>query len=126
MFRPADRIPLIEWHIREATMREWRKQGYPENANQKSFFDLDPFYLNVPISLGMYPGFEEKTIEENDQYRIWQDNTGAIRKDFAQIENPGFVTRSWLKFPVENREDFEEMKRGTTAENHAGTLKTGI
>ena len=74
-------------------------------------FDLDPLYLNVPISFGMYPEFEEKTLEEDGRYRIWQDNTGAVRKDFSEIENPGFVTRSWLKFPVENREDFIEMKK---------------
>jgi uroporphyrinogen decarboxylase len=79
--------------------------------NQKLFFNLDPAYLDVPIRMSLYPDFEEKTLEENAQYRIWQDNLGAIRKDFAQIENPGFVTRSWLKFPVENREDFLEMKK---------------
>ena len=94
LFKPVDRIPLVEWNVRKATIREWVKQGYPEDANQKSFFDLDPFYQYVPILLGMYPEFEEKTLEEDDKYRIWQDNTGAIRKDFVQIENPGFVTRS--------------------------------
>ena len=111
LFKPVDRIPLVEWNVRKATIREWVKQGYPEDANQKSFFDLDPFYISVPISLSLYPAFEEKTLEEDGKYRIWQDNTGAIRKDFAEIENPGFVTRSWLKFPVENREDFIEMKK---------------
>lgn len=111
LFKPVDRIPLIEWNIRKATMREWVKQGYPENENQKSFFNLDPAFINVPISMGLYPYFEEKTIEENEHYRIWQDGLGAIRQDFAEIENPGFVTRKWLKFPVENREDFLEMKK---------------
>jgi uroporphyrinogen decarboxylase len=110
-FQPVDRIPFIEWNIRKATMREWVSQGYPEGVHQKTFFDLDPGHLDVPVQMGMFPAFEEKIIEQNDKYKIWQDDLGAIRKDFTDNENPGFVTRSWLSFPVKDRNDFLEMKK---------------
>jgi len=110
-FKPVDRIPLIEWHIREATMRAWIEQGYPKGVSPQEFFSLDTSNLAVPINLGMYPMFEEKILEHNDKYKIWQDNLGAIRKDFLTDATPGFVTRSWLSFPVKNREDFLEMKK---------------
>lgn len=99
-FEPIDRIPLIEWPVRTSTMREWIKQGYPEGIVPEVFFNLDTSYLNVPIDVGMYPLFEEKILEQDENYKIWQDSLGAIRKDFLKDATPGFVTRSWLRFPV--------------------------
>lgn len=130
-FKQADRIPLVEWNIREATMREWIKQGYPEGTNQRSFFNLDPLFIYVPIKLDLYPRFEEKIIEQTGEYKIWQDDLGAIRKDFIRNDTPGFVTRSWLKFPVTNREDFLEIKKRYDSQEPARypenwKLKAGI
>lgn len=81
-FQSVDRVPLFEWNIREATMREWIKQGYPEGVGYESFFGLDTFYLHIPIKMCMYPDFDEEIIEQTDKYKIWRDNLGAIRKDF--------------------------------------------
>lgn len=110
-FQPVDRIPLIEWPVRKATMNTWISQGYPEGVDPHIFFNLDTSYLNTPIKTGIYPAFEEKIIEQTEEYKIWQDALGAVRKDFIRDDTPGFVTRSWLSFPVENREDFLKMKK---------------
>lgn len=110
-FRHTDRIPLVEWPIREATMREWLKQGYPAGRTPQEYFSTDTIWLGVPFDIRMLPRFEEKIIEQTDRYKIWIDDLGAMRKDFTDIENPGFVTRSWLKFPVESRDDFLLMKK---------------
>lgn len=110
-FKSIDRVPLIEWPIRGSTMREWIKQGYPEGVEPGDYFNLDPWGMYAPVNLEMYPKFEEKILEQNHQYKIWQDNLGAVRKDFARDENPGFVTRTWLSFPVSSKADFETMKK---------------
>lgn len=110
-FKNVDRIPLIEWGIREATLREWRKQGLPENVAVENFADLDPYPLDIRIKLGCYPPFEEKILKEEGDYKIWIDSEGATRLDFKENKTPGFVTRKWLKFPVENYDDFLEMKK---------------
>lgn len=110
-FKIVDRIPLVEWPIREATMREWTRQGYPEGIAPRDFFSMDTIWMKPPVNVRMYPFFEEKVIEEDKNYKIWIDPLGAMRKDFKDDENPGFVTRSWLKHPVESREDFNEMKK---------------
>lgn len=110
-FQRIDRIPLVEWPIRESTMREWLKQGYPEGINPTDYFSMDTIWIDVPFDIRMLPRFEEKIIEQTDRYKIWIDDLGALRKDFTDIENPGFVTRSWLKFPVESRSDFLEIKK---------------
>ena len=33
-FEPVDRVPLIEWPIRGATMRRWIAEGYPEGIQR--------------------------------------------------------------------------------------------
>ena len=111
MFKPVDRIPLMEWPIRKSTMDVWIEQGYPENIPPQEFFNLDTQHINVPIDMSLLPRFEERIIEKNDDYKIWQDDLGAIRKDFLKDATPGFVTRSWLEFPVKDRETFVEMKK---------------
>ena len=110
MFKPVDRIPLVEWPIRKATMDVWVAQGYPEGLDPQVFFGLDTFHINVPIVTYMHPKFETKILEETDDYKIWQDDLGAIRKDFSRDKTPGFVTRTWLDFPVSSKDDFLKMK----------------
>jgi hypothetical protein len=104
-----DRIPLVEWHIRESTLREWHRQGL--TVTPEEYLSLDPYSVPVPIDLGHCPKFEPVILEEYEDYKIWIDEEGATRKDFEVDKTPGFVTRKWIKFPVENREDFERMKR---------------
>jgi hypothetical protein len=109
-FQPVDRVPLVEWPIREATMTAWRAQGYPDGVDPHAFFGLDAFSVPVPIDFGMKPAFEERTLRQTAEYRIWQDALGAIRQDFIADATPGFVTRSWLSFPVKDRVDFHAMQ----------------
>jgi len=108
-FKPIDRIPLIEWPIRGSTMKAWIKQGYPEGMDAEVYFNLDPYYIGIPINLAMHPSFEPKVLEEDDIYKIWRDELGAVRKDFKIIENEGFITRSWLSFYVSNQATFRKM-----------------
>lgn len=110
-FQPVDRVPLIEWPIRGATMARWIGEGYPEGIDPQTFFSLDTNTLEVPVNLGMHPKFEPQILSEDQNYKIWRDELGATRKDFAKDATPGFVTRSWLRFAVEKREDFERMKK---------------
>lgn len=111
LFQDIDRIPLVEWPIREATMNAWLQQGYPAGTATQIFFDLDAYTVNIPIDLGMRPRFDERILEQNSRYKIWQDSLGAIRKDFLHDASPGFVTRTWLEFPVKTRQDFNKMKQ---------------
>jgi len=109
-FMPVDRVPLIEWPIRGATMQRWISEGYPEGIPPQEFFSLDSNTLQVPIDLGMYPKFTEEIISVDGNYKIWRDELGAVRKDFLRDATPGFVTRSWLSFAVSDRSGFLKMK----------------
>ena len=111
-FQPVDRVPLVEWPIRGATMARWVSEGYPEGVPSQEFFSLDTNNIYVPLNLGMHPKFDVEVISIEGDHKIWRDELGATRLDLAnaEIDTPGFITRSWLKFAVENREDFLKMK----------------
>ena len=117
--RPVDRLPLVEWGIRRATMDAWLAQGYPEGVESQLFFSLDTMHLGVPIRLSMMPAFEETVLEQTAEYKIWRDSLGALRKDFLRDATPGFVTRSWLSFPVTDRASFYEMRKRYDASDPA-------
>jgi uroporphyrinogen decarboxylase len=77
---------------------------------------------NFPIDARMIPQFEEKVIKKKGDSQIVQDWKGNICEIGSQytvehLRNAiDFVTRRWIKCPVENRQDWEEMKKRYDAE----------
>ena len=109
-FGTPDRIPYRFGGPREATLRSWYYQGLKEGVNLGQVMGNDP-NAGTPIDMLPLPRFEEVTLEEFDDKRIWIDFLGATRIDQKNPVTPGFVTRRWLEFPVKNWADFEEMKK---------------
>jgi len=124
LFGKPDRIPFLPGGPRESTIAAWREQGLPDDVNWHGYVigklglestphkDAPPFWLNHR----MIPEFEEKVIEELEDSLVVQDWKGNI----CQISNrydvtylrvaKDFVTRKWIRCPVENRDDWEQMK----------------
>jgi hypothetical protein len=69
------------------------------------------------VDFRLIPQFEEKVLERRGGHLIVQDWKGNICEisdqfDVTYLRNPkDFVTRRWIKCPVENRDDWEQMKR---------------
>jgi len=69
------------------------------------------------------PRFEEKVLEHRDGHLIVQDWKGNIceisdRYDVTYLREPkDFVTRRWIKCPVESRQDWEEMRERYVADD---------
>jgi len=124
LFRNPERIPFSPGGGRESTLRAWHEQGLPA--------DKDPYtavleilgitpppggYVGLPVDFRMIPQFEEKVLKHEDGHYLVRDWMGAITEisdefDYTYIRSAkDFVTRKWHKFPVENRADWEEMKR---------------
>ena len=124
-FGNPDKIPLQAGGPRESTLRAWHMQGLPEGKNHTEALweelGLPPepktLNINAGVSFRMIPEFEEKVISHENGHKIVQDWMGAITEiseeyDATYIRNArDFVTRKWHKFPVENREDWQEMKK---------------
>ncbi|HOJ09842.1 MAG TPA: uroporphyrinogen decarboxylase family protein [Clostridiales bacterium] len=131
LFGNPDKIPLQPGVPRESTLAAWHKQGLPEGVN---YFDALMDILGIPnppapkktyltVDFKMIPQFEEKVLEHKDGHYIVQDWMGAITEisdefDYTYIRAAkDFVTRKWHKFPVQSREDWEEMKKRYNADS---------
>jgi uroporphyrinogen decarboxylase len=126
LFGTPDKIPFEPGKPREKTLKRWYNEGLPLNRNWYDYLcktigiastnnKLDD---NQPgVSFKMHPTFEEKVLEHRNGHYVVQDWMGNITEisdeyDYTYIREPkDFVTRKWHSFPVENRADFEKMKK---------------
>ena len=124
LFGNPDKIPFRPGGPRESTLAAWHRQGLPEDQNyMAALYELLGFepeqtkpQVQPGVSFRMIPQFEEKVLEHKDGHYIVSDWMGAIveisdRYDYTYIRAAkDFVTRKWHRFPVQTREEWEEMK----------------
>lgn len=123
LFGTPNRIPLQPGGPRESTLRAWRQQGLPADVHWYAYLlqqlglqPEPPALVGAPASFRMIPEFEEKVLEHKDGRLIVQDWMGATVEISDQFDVTylrmarDFVTRSWIKCPVETREDWERMR----------------
>lgn len=134
LFRTPDRVPLEPGGGRKSTVENWHKGGLPtdvKNINEYAY-RLAGGKLPLPeggpgfrVNERMIPQFEEKIIESRGDSHIvqdWKGNICEISSEYGieYLRSPiDFVTRRWIKCPVENRQDWEEMKRRYDADDPA-------
>lgn len=125
LFGRPDKVPLEPGGPRESTLVMWHKQGLPEEVNYYEFLlkilgvrkEKESSNVDLGVSFSMIPTFEEKILEHKNGHYIVQDWMGAITEisdkyDYTYIRSAkDFVTRKWHKFPVENHQDWDEMKK---------------
>lgn len=125
-FGKPDRIPLCPGWGRRSTLKTWHEQGLPDSIQDYGEYAYRQVGGQLPWESGsatfmvnerMIPSFEEKIIEERELSRVVQDWKGNIC-EIANNFTPDylrhaidFVTRRWIKCPVETRADWEDMKR---------------
>ena len=124
-FGSPDRIPLIPGNPRESTLANWRHQGMQAGAAWSTqvadALGLDCDQLVRPgdvlhIDFNLRPQFEEKLIERRERSIVVQDWKGNICEisdefDVTYLRTArDFVTRSWIRCPVENRDDWLQMR----------------
>ena len=124
LFGRPDRIPFTPGGPRKSTLEAWRQQGLPEGAywmeHLRRQIGLPPEpaieRIRPAADFRMIPHFEEKVIERRASTLVVQDWKGNIceisdKFDTRYLRDAiDFVTRSWLKCPVETRADWEAMK----------------
>ncbi len=124
-FGNPDRIPLQPGGPRESTRKRWREEGMPEGVEPtQHIFQLlgieqEPTQRPVQpgVDFRMIPQFEEKVLEHKQGHYVVQDWKGNICEisdefDITYLRQAkDFVTRKWLKCPVENEADWEDMKK---------------
>jgi uroporphyrinogen decarboxylase len=132
-FGGPDRAFFFPGVPRESTLAAWRTQGLPGGADYRDVLcdetgiprEALAGYVDPGVNVVMLPEFEERILEHSGGHYVvqdWKGNVVEISDEFdarhlrAAID---FVTRRWIKLPVESREDFEEMKRRYDPEDPA-------
>ena len=124
-FGSPDRIPFQPGGPRESTLANWHQQGLPAQAKWRDYLletlgiaDDPPKLAKVPLGVHfeMIPRFEEKVLEHKDGHYVVQDWKGNVCEISDQFDlsylraAKDFVTRRWIKCPVETPDDWEQMK----------------
>ena len=124
LFGEPDRIPLVPGDGRESTLAQWHKQGLPIDVSQVSEYayrtaggtlEWPESGADFPVNERMIPQFEEKIIEKRESTQIvqdWKGNICEISNEYSTdyLRNAtDFVTRRWIRCPVESREDWRKM-----------------
>ena len=123
-FGNPDRIPFSPGGGRESTLARWHSEGLPVDRDPleavKEHLGLplqpEPPGIDLGVDFRMIPQFEEKVIEHKDGHYVVQDWKGNICEiadtfDITYLrEAKDFVTRRWIKCPVETHADWDAMK----------------
>jgi len=125
-FGTPDKVPFHPGGPRESTRKAWRTQGLPEGVDWFAYLcetigveqeKLQTEAVHLGVDTLMMPQFEEKVIERKADSQIVQDWKGNICEisnefDVTYLRTAkDFCTRRWIKCPVENRDDWEAMKK---------------
>lgn len=125
-FQETDRIPFLPGAGRRSTLAVWNEQGLPKEETDYVGYACDIIGIErgrpnpqvfSEVNFRMIPEFEEKVIERRESTLVVQDWKGNICEISDQFDTTylreaiDFVTRNWIRCPVENRTDWNDMKR---------------
>lgn len=125
LYRNPPRVPFTPGWGRRSTLAAWRLQGLPEEVCDPYAYVREILGLPVEqarpvpyhgVDFRMIPWFEEKVIERRQGTLVVQDWKGNVCEiadcyTFEHLRNAiDFVTRTWIRCPVEDRGDWERMK----------------
>ncbi|MCD6415376.1 MAG: hypothetical protein J7M08_01595 [Planctomycetes bacterium] len=77
-----DHMPVIHWKAWPETLERWYEEGYPKDCNPHEYFDAVGQMTGIGAYLDLFPMFEEETLEETDEYRIFRDGVGVVKQDW--------------------------------------------
>lgn len=102
-----DRMPVWHWAGWGETIARWHKEGLPENANEHEFFNAEPMYATVPVNFGLFPLFQEETIEETDRCRIFRQVDGVVAQHFKNQS----ALPHYIDFLLKDRSTWHEYRK---------------
>ncbi len=100
----------------DETIERWHHEGLPQSTSPWEYFYLDQFMDNGPAGISYHteriitppywPAFEERTIEETDEYVVRVQDDGIIAKRLKhRTSMPQFI-----QYPVQGEKAWEEVK----------------
>ena len=106
----TDRVPFIfpfgPWI---ETVELWRTQGLGANEDYTARTGCDAGFLPVPaswINLGYCPAFEERTISDDGNKRIFLNYQGIV----TEVKHGNVSIPNFLEYPVKTPDDWKRLK----------------
>jgi len=101
---------LFHWEMGPypETIKRWQREGLPDDAVWYSFGGYDR-YESVPVSVSLCPAFERETLEESQEYEIYRDTDGVIKKRARNVPQPAMP--QYLEYPLKGRDEWPDFKR---------------
>lgn len=117
-YRPVDRVPNHELGVWPQTVERWAAEGMPESTLHFDWFVGEVYFGMdrrefIDVNFGMMPEFEAGVIERTDRYEIIQHGNGVVTKALINgtIGGGRSCMDQYLRFPVENLDDFRSLKK---------------
>jgi hypothetical protein len=128
-FSVPDRVPLEPGVGRRSTLARWHEEGLPAGLVRGDEIAAFAYHAaggrehlpsageGFPVDVRIIPRFEEKVLERRGGTQVVQDWKGNVCEigaefDVADLRNPvDFVTRRWIRCPVESRSDWLDVAR---------------
>ncbi|OPZ86059.1 MAG: Uroporphyrinogen decarboxylase (URO-D) [bacterium ADurb.Bin429] len=105
-YQPVDRRPLHLVGPWPDTLARWRREGLPAGTDPHAYLGVASMpTVNISPVTGLYPRYEERTIEETDTVRIYTDGYGRTVRDFKDHTS----MPEWLDFPVKTPDDLRRV-----------------
>ncbi|MBN1673549.1 MAG: hypothetical protein JXR37_21060 [Kiritimatiellae bacterium] len=126
LFGQPDKVPLEPGGGRKSTREAWLAQGMPAGVGNVAEYAYRAAGgtqawpgngKGFGVNHRMIPQFEEKVLERGPETQIvqdWKGNVCEIANTYTveYLRNAiDFVTRRWIRCPVESRADWEAMKK---------------
>ena len=116
-YKAVDRVPNHEVGVWPQTCDRWVSEGLKPFDVQwdwftgDDYFGLDPREF-ISVNFDMMPEFETEIIEKTERYEIYRDRKGIVHKALIEGTSRGGRTcmDQYLRFPVENADDFRALK----------------
>lgn len=102
-----DRMPVIHWKGWEETTERWYAEGLPRDVDEHQFFGAVPLWTGVGVNLDLYPPFEEETIEDTEEYRIFRDGGGVVLQDWKHKS----CIPHYIDFTLKEAKDWDTFKK---------------
>lgn len=117
-YRDRDRVPNHELGVWPQTAERWAEEGLEPGTLTYNWF-VSEAYLGLdrreytPISFEMIPPFETEVLERTDRYEVVRHANGVVTRALIEGSIRGGRTSmdQYLRFPVENRDDFRELRK---------------
>ncbi|MHB0999617.1 MAG: uroporphyrinogen decarboxylase family protein [Armatimonadota bacterium] len=117
-YKPVDRVPNHELGVWPQTVARWTEEGMPPDTLKFDWF-VGEDYLNldrreyIDINFGMIPWYTPEILEETDEYQVIRHGNGVVTRALKEgtVNGGRSCMDTYISFPVEKPEDFEELKK---------------